>query len=269
MPENPEKIAISVRYLQYLHRCQHGFLLSGGQFRTIDEPNAGTGFGQGTHAFGINARGQISGFYIDANTVLHGFLLSGGQYTTLDDPNAGTGFGQGTLADHLNARGQIVGDYVDASNVLHGFVLSDGQYTTLDDPNSGTNGSFQEGTIATAITDSGRIAGWYVDSNLAFHGFVATPAHCDSVVAATGSLTPVSGGSTLRSGVDAANGSVYVVSAPPASANQHASAAGPEPVVCLIPTSPCAPGQHAGVAGQDLFARSDLVDDLFGVGLFT
>src|SRR5262249_53253906 len=76
----------------------HGFLLSGGQYTTIDDPSAGTGAGQGTDAGGINASGRIVGTYTDANNVNHGFLLSGGQYTTLDDPNAGTGAFQGTSA---------------------------------------------------------------------------------------------------------------------------------------------------------------------------
>jgi probable HAF family extracellular repeat protein len=247
---------------------EHGFLLSGGRFTTIDDPNAGAGFEQGTEAAGINAAGQIVGKYFDANNVNHGFLLSGGQFTTLDDPNAGTGPLQGTLSGAINNHGQIVGFFADATGLLHGFLLSDGQYTTLDDPNAGTNASVgEEGTLASKITDSGRIVGWYIDSNLAPHGFVARPDHCDSLVAAADNLMPASGGSTLRGGVDAANGSGYVVSAPSASANQHGGAVEPESVVCLIPSGPCAPGQHAGVAGQDLFGQSDVVDDLFGAGL--
>jgi probable HAF family extracellular repeat protein len=77
---------------------QHGFLLSGGQYTTLDDPNAVTQPGLGTFAFGINARGQIVGQYFDANFARHGFLLSGGQYTTLDVPNAGTQPFAGTLS---------------------------------------------------------------------------------------------------------------------------------------------------------------------------
>jgi hypothetical protein len=50
----------------------HGFLLSGGQYTTLDDPNAGTF--PGTQPFGINDRGQIVGNYYDANSVSHGFL---------------------------------------------------------------------------------------------------------------------------------------------------------------------------------------------------
>ena len=60
----------------------HGFLLSGGQYTTLDDPNAGTGAGQGTLAFGINDSGQIVGPYVDASGVVHGFLA------TKDDDSA-------------------------------------------------------------------------------------------------------------------------------------------------------------------------------------
>jgi hypothetical protein len=50
----------------------HGFLLSHGQYTTIDDPNAGTGFNQGTAVDGINDQGQMVGCYIDANGVMHG-----------------------------------------------------------------------------------------------------------------------------------------------------------------------------------------------------
>jgi hypothetical protein len=147
----------------------HGYLLSGGQYTTIDEPNAGTGAGQGTLVTGINASGSIVGAYLDANSVVHGFLLSGGRFTTLDDPNAGTGTFQGTVAGMINASGTIVGVYKDANSVEHGFLLSGGQYTTLDDPNAGT-GAFQ-GTNAQGINALGVIVGYYADANSVVHGF--------------------------------------------------------------------------------------------------
>lgn len=45
-----------------------------GQVRVIADPNAGTGFFQGTTANSINAAGQIAGSYTDSNYVSHGFL---------------------------------------------------------------------------------------------------------------------------------------------------------------------------------------------------
>jgi uncharacterized membrane protein len=93
----------------------HGFLLSGGQYRTIDDPNAING----TFANGINASGQVVGYY---NAIgVHGFLLSGGQYTTFpDDPNGVNS----TMPNGINARGQIVGSYGDANGFFHGFLAT-------------------------------------------------------------------------------------------------------------------------------------------------
>ena len=50
---------------------RHGFLLSRGDFNTIDVPGA-----LRTSAFGINARGDIAGAYTDTSGELHGYLLS-------------------------------------------------------------------------------------------------------------------------------------------------------------------------------------------------
>ncbi len=139
-------------------------------FTTLDDPNAGTEFFQGTYSNGINNRGQITGAYVDASDVDHGFLLSHGQYTALDDPNAGTIFGQGTSAEGINDPGQVAGYYADSSNLDHGFVLAKGQYATLDDPSAGTTPG--QGTYAFGINNPGQIVGFYVDANNAYHGFV-------------------------------------------------------------------------------------------------
>jgi uncharacterized membrane protein len=50
---------------------EHGFLLSNGEFTTIDFPG-----GHATAGFGINARGDIVGPYNDASGNGHGFLLN-------------------------------------------------------------------------------------------------------------------------------------------------------------------------------------------------
>jgi probable HAF family extracellular repeat protein len=137
----------------------HGFLLGGGHYTTLDDPNAINS--PGTLAHGINDRGQIVGQYVDANSLTHGFLLSGGQYTNLDDPS-----GRVTAAYGINSRGDIVGFYDDASANEHGFLLSDGRYTTIDDP----NGVGQ--TDALGINDRGQIVGLYRDASGSFHGFL-------------------------------------------------------------------------------------------------
>jgi uncharacterized membrane protein len=108
---------------------QHGFLLRGGQYTTLDDP-AGV---LGSVASGLNNRGQVTGGYFDADGVIHGFVLSGGQYTTIDDPAGVLGSG----ADSINNSGTVVGQYVDANGVTHGYLATKGH----DDPASSTPGA--------------------------------------------------------------------------------------------------------------------------------
>jgi probable HAF family extracellular repeat protein len=62
-----------VGYYRDLYGIPHGFLLHGGTYSTIDDPNGV----KGTYARGINACGNIVGFYDDSSFTTHGFLLSG------------------------------------------------------------------------------------------------------------------------------------------------------------------------------------------------
>ena len=66
---------------------------------------------QGTQAVGINAAGDIVGFYATA-TSINGFLLSGGAYTTIVDPLDTKHL---TQPLGINTAGQIVGRYDTAS----------------------------------------------------------------------------------------------------------------------------------------------------------
>jgi probable HAF family extracellular repeat protein len=66
-------------------------------FTNFDDPLATDHF---TNATGINASGNVVGFY-EASGVVHGFLLSGGTYTTIDDPLGA----KGTSAQSINDYG--------------------------------------------------------------------------------------------------------------------------------------------------------------------
>jgi hypothetical protein len=142
----------------------HGYLYSGGQFTTINEPNIGPG--GSTLAYTVNDSGRLVGAYSDAAGLTHGYLLSGGQFTTIDDPNA---IGV-TQAVGVNANGKIVGFYTDATNNAHGFLRSGGQYTTVDDPNAGAGPN--QGTFIDEINARGQMVGEYVDANNVAHGFL-------------------------------------------------------------------------------------------------
>jgi probable HAF family extracellular repeat protein len=142
---------------------QHGFLLSGGLYTTLDVPGASTGAGgtsqNGTSANGINSAGNIVGLFYDEGGTRHGYRLSGGSFTTLDPPGSDR-----TQALSINDSDQIVGSYR-ASDAVHGFLLSGGVYTTLDVPGSSL-------TVAFGTNNAGEIVGDYQDSGGTFHGFL-------------------------------------------------------------------------------------------------
>jgi hypothetical protein len=81
------------------------------RFVKIDVPNA-----IATTAGSINARGDISGRYEDANGVSHGFLLRQGKYIAIDVPGSTS-----TTVLGINDDGVIVGGYADKQGVDHGF----------------------------------------------------------------------------------------------------------------------------------------------------
>jgi uncharacterized membrane protein len=105
-------------------------------------------------ANGINASGQIVGYYYDAADRIYGFLLDKGSYTTLDVPGA-----TNTIAYGINDSGQIVGYYPDPTYgfpVSHGFLFDQGSYTLLTVPDlSGSTA----GTFPTGINAMGQIVG--------------------------------------------------------------------------------------------------------------
>jgi len=92
---------------------QHGFLISGSLYLTIDDPAAINT----SVAAGINNKGQIVGYYIDSSSDQYqGFLFDGGafhivgnligeKHISANDPTGGV------LATGINDLGWIVGRY--------------------------------------------------------------------------------------------------------------------------------------------------------------
>ena len=89
-------------------------------FVPIDFPGASS-----TQAWGINAHGEIVGFYVNPDTTVHGFSLKGGVFSSIDFPGASN-----TQANGVNAQGDVVGTYA-MSGVTHGFLLTGGRFTTI------------------------------------------------------------------------------------------------------------------------------------------
>jgi probable HAF family extracellular repeat protein len=129
-------------------------------------------------ANGINASGQIVGYYTDGSGQNHGFLYSGGSFTSLNDPSAGpSGYGNGTFATGISDQGQIVGNYylggAQTGAGSHGFLYG-GSYTNFNHP-AGVSG-----TYPTGINASGQIVGTY--SNNGGYSFLYS----------SGTYTPIS-----------------------------------------------------------------------------
>lgn len=116
---------------------------------------------EATFARGINARGDITGSYVDADGVLHGFLLREGVFYPIDVPDAAFTIG----ARSINARGDIVGSFASADGVLHGFLLRDGQFTQIDFPGA-------SGSRALWINNADDIAGEYENAAGKLRGFL-------------------------------------------------------------------------------------------------
>lgn len=144
---------------------EHGFLLSGDRFSSVDFPDSVT-----TDAWKITDTGDIVGDWSsNGNFFVHGYTLHNGQFTSFDFPDARL-----TASREINASGQMVGIY--QSKLLsggtsnpgreHGFVIVGGSYSGFDFPGSGL-------TDGNAINDSGLIVGAYIDSSGAEHGFTA------------------------------------------------------------------------------------------------
>jgi len=151
-------------------------------FTTVDVPGAGTNSQQGTAVSSINAAGDITGVYVDANNVVHGFVLpAGGTLTKFDVPAAGTKAGQGTIPASINSSGTITGVYVDGNIAAHGFVrAANGTITTIDAPGAPT-ATKDRGTSALGINDSGTIIGMYsttgsISTPPTYHSFLRTAA---------------------------------------------------------------------------------------------
>ena len=122
------------------------------RYSRIDVPNSSL-----TIVRGINARGDIIGFYVGLDGVGHDFLLRNGAFSNIDYPGDAS-------ARAMNARGDIVGAFGDASGG-HAFLLRDGKFTKIDYPGASS-------TIAFGINNTGDITGQYVTASGVVRGFI-------------------------------------------------------------------------------------------------
>jgi hypothetical protein len=163
----------------------HGFLLSGIRFCSIDVPG-----GVDTNALGVNVNGDVVGSY-DDNGIVKGFVLKRakiptyasvshpppclGTFTTFVYPLAGV---LQTEAAGINHLGVIVGNYLDSNQVSHAFWTSDpsdpSKFVTIDPPAAGATGD----SAATGINGRGVVVGNYTDTTVTPNkerAFIAVP----------------------------------------------------------------------------------------------
>jgi hypothetical protein len=151
-----------------------------------------------TSAKGINARGDIVGFYIDPANHQHGFLLRDEQFSTIDVPGALAGVSGvlPTIANGINPQGEIVGQYVVPVNsdpslledspfycpkagdpaCIKGFLYRHGKFSTVMFPSTvDADGHLHRhpGAIAQRITPEGNIYGCLHDHDLGMSMFGA------------------------------------------------------------------------------------------------
>jgi probable HAF family extracellular repeat protein len=149
-------------------------------FTSIDFPGAVS-----TVAQGINAGGQVVGWYNDAANILHGFLMNGGSFTPVDFPGA-----TATDARGIGPGGEIVGVFYNAAGTMNGYRVRHGKFTVANYPG-------HLNTIAQRITPRGEIVGCFHDNNmtstmfgmtLTAHGAnsIATPASMNNGITPNG-----------------------------------------------------------------------------------
>jgi hypothetical protein len=110
----------------------------------------------------INAKGEITGYYVDFAGNNHGFVRDpNGTITTFDPPGSLSTFVAG-----INDEGTITGSYSYEPGLYRAFVRDPkGNFTTFDPPGSISTG-------AVSINAGGAVTGSYNEVNLVKHGFL-------------------------------------------------------------------------------------------------
>jgi len=143
-------------------QATHGFLFSGGMYRTIDVRDPATGAVFDTVLRSINEGGEMLGNYEDAGGQCRSFRLDSPAaaptpVVVLDGtplPGGGTLTNGTTVAGGLSDNGAIAGTVLDSSGG-HGFLLTGDDVMTFDHP------SGPGATLASAVNNAGQTAGYY------------------------------------------------------------------------------------------------------------
>jgi len=142
--------------------CQtHGFKRVNGKYSTIDVPGA-----LSTAALGVNAYGDIVGFYIKSDNTVHGFLWlhTTNTFRTLDYPGTGTSTtALVTIPMGVNTSLTVVGGlYSTFATFNGGWVWKNGTFANMF---LGTADCYRC-TSVNGVANSGKIAGHAVRNGL-------------------------------------------------------------------------------------------------------
>src|SRR5277367_6053031 len=94
---------------------RHGFRLTGGKVKKIDDPS-----GTDTYCFAINKSGAIVGYYSTSAHGAQASLYEKGKFTEIGPANA-----TGSQSLGINDHGSINGNFADSAG-SHGFLLKAG-----------------------------------------------------------------------------------------------------------------------------------------------
>jgi uncharacterized membrane protein len=141
---------------------QHGFLLQGKKYTTLDVPTA-----IASGAYGINNKGKIVLTWVNSSGAYEGALTTnfGKTYTTINVPDTGP---QGSFAECINNEGDIVFLWFDSSRLVHGALSHDGTYYKFSYPKVYESNAY-------CINDKNAIVGTYQTTYGGnWSGYVAT-----------------------------------------------------------------------------------------------
>jgi probable HAF family extracellular repeat protein len=135
---------------------------------SIDEPSAT----DGTHATGINNKGQIIGYFVDSTGLDNGFLDTKGTFVEFDDPS-GT-FGTVPLGINNSITINSVASFLIVGKYLTGFFFNDfaafinfgASPSYFGPPTSTLFPPDANGNVVTGINEKAtEIVGWYINGN--------------------------------------------------------------------------------------------------------
>jgi hypothetical protein len=146
----------------------HGFVESGGNFRTADFPTGAAATPPVDQLLGVNNHDIAVGFYISANGTNFGYEydIKANSFSSVTDPNAP---GASLAAAAINNDGDIAGFYTNPANgTTDGFLKAGGKFIDLAVPGASS-------TLALGVNDHNEVVGAYTAASGALHGFTWTP----------------------------------------------------------------------------------------------